>query len=390
MNINSTENELSNLYSIAHNFLKDKPKIYIDRLNFEFSEIKKQGFEEYWINLYKNNYKFDNNPNNLVLPWALGMVNDDPLTNRKTPILCSAKAADVYNYKEEHGTIPHDLIKDSDMPDIDIDCLPFSRDAIKNYAINKYSVVNDGYGSVCSVGTWQTFKLKLALLDVAGALGVEDRKKIEEYTSELPEEVDDLKIGGYAKCVKKVIKDGVETNCDTLYNTEKCPTCGSTDSDAPTIGRLLVELPLLNELNDRYPDVVKYALQLLGRVRNMGMHAGALIITDRPLYGNIPLAKNSQKGFWTSMWTEGRNTQLSKFGYIKWDVLGLKTLQYVFAASTYVFQNRGISFGKPIKKCILTMKDGTKKTFFENEIIQTNNGPMKAVELVDLIKSKNI
>ncbi len=78
-----------------------------------------------------------------------------------------------------------------------------------------------------------------------------------------------------------------------------------------------------------HKEVIDYAVKLVGRVRNMGMHAGALIIADRSLYGNIPMAKSSSKGYWVSMWTEGRNAQLSKFGYNKWDILGLKTLKYI-------------------------------------------------------------
>jgi DNA polymerase III alpha subunit len=95
--------------------------------------------------------------------------------------------------------------------------------------------------------------------------------------------------------------------------------------------------------------VIDTAKEMIGRIKNIGTHAAALIITDRNLFGNIPLAKVGSKGAWTSMWTEGRNAQLSKFGYVKWDWLGLKTLDYVFKSCKLICENRGISFGDKIE-----------------------------------------
>lgn len=403
---------------------------YEERLLFEIGEIEKQGAESVWISRLADGKKFVSNPNNLVLPWLLGMVDDDPIAARLKPMLNTVRASKVLQFKSEAGYVPHDLIKDPDSPDIDIDCLPAARDPIKQYAIDTYGQdYNDGYGSVCSVGTWQTYKFKSALIDSAVALkylergtnqqkhgakktgrkGVDDigtglavegskLEKAEQFTKLLPDEVDDLKEGGVAAC--KVIdpKKGKECGCkyggprfsadgfldEAMMNQEEltCPRCrergvtDSEDTESPTFAKLWREhQPLQNfykacekkrvELQAKweedqeknrvegkatetrvYPDIFSIALNLIGRIRNMGMHAGAIIITNRPLYGNIPMAKTGKKGFWTSMWTEGRSPQLSKFGYIKWDILGLKTLEYIFKACKLIEENRGISFGK--------------------------------------------
>jgi hypothetical protein len=384
---------------------------YEERLKFEIAEVEKQGAELIWVNRYSEGKKFLSNPNNLVLPWVLGMVDDDPIVARKTPMLNTVRAAKVLEFKDANGFIPHDLIKDPDSPDIDIDCLPAARDPLKEFAIKTYgSNHNDGYGSVCSVGTWQTYKFKSALIDSAVALGYMGRgtqqtkagvkrkgtksvddlgvtvdmeeaklEKAEQITKLLPDDVDDLKEGGLAPC-KAILPSGKE--CGHLYGSKKgelkCPKCWadrnveSTDTDGPTFAKLFEEHEPLRrfydscekrrvelqaewdkqrlenpELEERvYPPIFDVALNLIGRIRNMGMHAGAIIITNRPLYGNVPMAKTGSKGFWTSMWTEGRNTQLSKFGYIKWDLLGLKTLEYIFKACQLIEENRGISFGK--------------------------------------------
>lgn len=325
---------------------------YQNRLKFELAEAEKQGTEAVWVNRVNDGKKFASNPNNLVLPWLLGMVAEDPIATRTTPILNTARASKVLEFKNEHGYIPHDLIKDADSPDIDLDCLPTARDPIKEYAIQRYGQnFGDGYGSVCSVGTWQTYKFKSAIVDTAVALGLMDVYSAQQYTTQLPDEVDELKEGGKAVCKGRTLIEGddgtrKEKECKTSHSGLKCPKCGSADTDGPTIDKIMAEQPILVTLRSKYPQVLDAAVNLIGRVRNMGMHAGAIIITNQPLYGNIPLSRSSNKGYWTSMWTEGRNTQLSKFGYIKWDILGLKTLQYIFNCCKLIEENRGISFGK--------------------------------------------
>ncbi len=348
--------------------------VYHERLLFEIAEIEKQGAESIWVNRVRDNKKYVSNPNSLVLPWLLEMVSDDPITSRKEQMLNTVRASKIVDFKNVNGYIPKDLIKDSDSPDIDIDCLPDARDPLKEYAIQRYGQdYNDGYGSVCSVGTWQTYKFKQAIIDAAIALGTispykgqhHKPKKVDEqqnneapkdrkdryyvestYTTKLPDDVDELKEGGKATCKGKVRNAaGDEKDCGHAHAELVCEKCGSRETDGPTIAQLLQEHDVLQKLNAEFPDLIYTACNLVGRVRNMGMHAGAIIITNRPLYGNIPLARSSKKGYWVSMWTEGRNTQLSKFGYIKWDWLGLKTLQYIFQCCKLIEENRGISFG---------------------------------------------
>ncbi len=326
---------------------------YINRIRFEIDEVEKQGAEAYWENIISGDKIFEKNPNKILIPYLYGKVADDPLDTDE-PLLNTTAAAKVNDFIKKNGKVPVGFIKDTDMPDIDIDCLPEARDFLKEYAINKYSPNGDEYGSVCSVGTWQTFKFKSAVIGVAAAMGL-SRYDASRFTTEIDQIADDLGEGGYANCKGRVTDENdVDSECGYKHKEAVCPKCGSPDTDIPTIGRLLAEeKPTknfdkgpLNTLISAYPDIVEYALNIVGRISNLGMHAGALIITDRPVFGNIPLYKNSNKGFWTSIWTEGRNTQLSKFGYIKWDLLGLKTLKYIFRACNLIEENRGISFGE--------------------------------------------
>lgn len=332
-----------------YNIVADFSPQYLARLKFEISEINKQGANAYWLGIINSGKTFKNNPNKLLIPFLFDLVEEDPILSRDSELIVSSRVSDVKAYVAKYGKMPFDLIKDQDMPDIDIDCLPEARDPIKEHATEKFGaqINNDEYGPVCSVGTWQTYKFKSAIMDVSRALAAVDQAEVYELTTKLPEDVDALKDGGYAVCKNRVIDfdTNIESECGFVHKDATCPKCQSSDTESPTIGKLLLEYENLRDFNVKYPQVIEYAVKLVGRVRNMGMHAGALIIADRSLFGNIPLAKNSGKGYWVSMWTEGRNTQLSKFGYYKWDFLGLKTLEYIFKCSKLIELNRGISFG---------------------------------------------
>lgn len=280
---------------------------YVDRLNFEIKEIEKQGANAYWADRFNSSNKYETNKNGLVLPWLLGLTPVDPLTAK------------------------HNIVRSIDQPDIDIDCLPGARDKIKAYAAQKYGVEH-----VCSVGTWLTYKFKLALQDAARGLGAEVKEAM-AVTKVLPDDVDELKDGGQAACSK----------CGVKHNKLTCPACGSQDADGITIGRALEENEPLRIYNDTHPEIVDAAVKLLGKIRAMGKHAGGIIITNKILLGNIPMSisKGSDGAAqWTSMWTEGRNTQLSKLGYVKWDLLGLKTLQYIFETCKLIEATRGHKF----------------------------------------------
>lgn len=309
--------------------------VYCQRLKFEISEISKQGADAYWLDIINGDTHFQSNPNGLLLPWLLGLVADDPLAGRDR-VVTTTKYADIMAILASGEKLPPEIIRDPDNPDIDIDCLPEARDQIKAYATETYSKdIEDGYGAVCSVGTWNTYLLRSAIKDVSKATGLCDAREAELLTKELPDEVDDVKDDGRSSC----------KGCKTVHREAKCPKCGSFDTDTPTIGKLLEDHGDLKAFYDKHPRVIELAIRLVGRVRTIGKHAGALIIADRPLYGNIPMVFDSAQQQWKSIWSEGRETQLAKLGYTKWDILGLKNLRYIYEASRLIEQNYGISFG---------------------------------------------
>jgi DNA polymerase III alpha subunit len=349
--------DFDTLVKAAHRRLEklELPEIYTKRLNFEVEQVRMQGAARYWEDLVEANKKFDKNPNQLLLPWLLGRftgdANIDPVAHRSGPLMLSAKYDDVQDILKQTGKLPVDIRQDDDKPDIDIDCLPEVRNQIKDYVAKRY-----GKRNVASVGTWQAYLLKQAIADAYAGLGLEKinrdqgaKNRAIELTKILPDEVNEMREGGYGVCKGRVKENGVDKECGVKHKDLKCPQCQSEDTDTPTIAMIMRDFPEIGKFiaEDRqmHQQVIDTAIRLVGRIKHAGKHAGGLIIADRDLFGNVPMQYDKKTGQWVSIWTEGRNTQLSKFGYVKWDVLGLKNLSYIKTACMMIRENHGVSFG---------------------------------------------
>jgi DNA polymerase III alpha subunit len=258
---------------------------YHNRIIIEIKEIEKQGLNNYWVSCLMEGKKWDTNPNGLVLPYVLKMTSVDPI-------------------KEN---IEHEWVQQTDFPDIDSDYLPIARSFIKEYATNKYV-------HVCSVGNWNTYKPKSAIQDATRVLGG-DLNDAVAVTKNLPDDFDDLSLEDH-----KTIIENKDKNSEAMSDYEKYKP--------------------FYEYWDEKPDLIKIAFNLTGKIKSQGTHAGGLIIADRPVDNIIPLSKIKEN--WTSQWTEGKNTQLSKFGLIKFDILGLKTMLYIWKASNFIEKTHGI------------------------------------------------
>jgi hypothetical protein len=350
-----------------------------------------QGAQRYYEDLLESGRRFDKNPNQLLLPWLLrrftGEADRDPIAFRDGPLMLSARYDDVQAILKKIGKLPVDIRYDDDKPDIDIDCLPEARNKIKGYVAKRY-----GEKNVASVGTWQAYLLKQAIADAYTALsldkleggsmlgtGAKNRAII--LTKDLPEDVNEMREGGFGVCKGRVSDDnGPEKECGFKHKELYCPKCNSGDTDTPTIAMVLRDNPSIVEFINENPvhqDVIDIAICLVGRIKHAGKHAGGLIIADRDLFGNIPMQYDSKTDQWVSLWTEGRNTQLSKFGYIKWDILGLKNISYIKTCCEMINENYKISFGDRL--------EGWDESDQNNNIAgyYWENGEKKVIELND-------
>jgi DNA polymerase-3 subunit alpha len=186
---------------------------------------------------------------------------------------------------------------------------------------------------VCSVGYWITYQPRSAMSDVARVMGGDFRKVI-QISKGLPDEFDDLTLQDHKELMLKARDDGDARRDIEQYKEFYSYWADDTPAD-------------VNDPDSSPKRIVECAYRLVDKIKAQGTHAGGVIIADCPIDSIVPLSfikSGKKEGVWTSQWTEGlRSTQLSKFGLIKFDILGLKTMQYIWVACNFVRENRGIS-----------------------------------------------
>ena len=134
---------------------QDDYKLYLKRLINELIQIEVQEEAKYFLELYYVSKKYDNNENNLIVPWILSICFDFNIDKES-----------IYNMGE--------------LPDIDVDYLPQVRDYLKNeWAVNEF-----GKDYVCNIGNYGTFGLKSTFIDMARVHGL-DRGEILSITKQL-------------------------------------------------------------------------------------------------------------------------------------------------------------------------------------------------------------
>lgn len=87
------------------------------------------------------------------------------------------------------------------------------------------------------------------------------------------------------------------------------------------------------DFNKKYPEVMKLALELQGRIRSTGMHAAGLIISNKPIENFAPIESakepDSEAAAPRIPVIPYDMHQVEEIGFIKLDVLGLKALNVI-------------------------------------------------------------
>ncbi len=178
-------------------------------------------------------------------------------------------------------------------PDIDIDFCQERRGEIIRYVKEKY-----GEANVAQIGTFGTLKARGAIKDVGRTLGL-PLNRVAEVSEMVP---DDPKI---------TIKDALEQSED------------------------------LRKLYDNDPDIhelIDFASKLEGMARNIGTHAAAVVIADKPLTEYVPLMRVSGKEDIITQWSMG---DVEAAGLLKMDFLGLRNLTILSKSVDIIEQTTG-------------------------------------------------
>ena len=167
------------------------------------------------------------------------------------------------------------------MPDFDIDFCQEGRDRVIEYVKNKY-----GHDSVSQIATFGTMAAKAVIRDVGRVLGM-------GYNH----------VDGVAKLVPNQI--GI-----TLATAMK--------QEAQFNDRIKAE--------EEVAELMALALKLEGIARNVGMHAGGVLIAPGPLTDFTPLYVADGSASFISQYDKD---DVEKVGLVKFDFLGLTTLTII-------------------------------------------------------------
>ena len=176
-----------------------------------------------------------------------------------------------------------------DPPDIDTDFLYAGRDKVIQH-------LEDYYGSECvaHIGTYSEMGVKSGLKDVCRVL-------------EIP--------FGESNNITK-----------TIDEVNNAPGIKFKDLDAMKDGDENEQKAWekFNQLENRYPEVFRLARAFEGTPRNQGVHASGILVTPCPVTDVAPV--RYKDGVAITLYT---GPQLEHFNFIKYDFLGLKTLDII-------------------------------------------------------------
>jgi DNA polymerase-3 subunit alpha len=178
-------------------------------------------------------------------------------------------------------------------PDIDIDFCQERRGEIIRYVKEKY-----GEANVAQIGTFGTLKARGAIKDVGRTLGL-PLHRVAEISEMVP---DDPKI---------TIKDALE-------QSEGLKKIYENDPDTR--------------------ELINFAGKIEGMARNIGTHAAAVVIADKPLTEYVPLMRVSGKEDIITQWSMG---DVEAAGLLKMDFLGLRNLTILSKSVDMIEQTTG-------------------------------------------------
>ena len=178
-------------------------------------------------------------------------------------------------------------------PDIDIDFEKERRSEVLQYVKDKYGINN-----VAQIGTFGTLAARASVRDTGRALGL-PLNRVDSVVAKVP---DELKI---------------------------------------TLPKALDKSEELKKFYDDDPEVrelLDLAQQIEGLARNVGTHACAVVIADRPLTDYVPLQTVSGK---TEIVTQWCYQDVEAAGLLKMDFLGLRNLTMLSRAVQLIEQTTG-------------------------------------------------
>ncbi|MGN1056959.1 MAG: DNA polymerase III subunit alpha [Comamonas sp.] len=269
---------------------------YVERLEFELGIILKMGFPGYFlivadfINWAKNNGcpvgPGRGSGAGSLVAYVLKITDLDPIH---------------YNLLFERFLNPERV----SMPDFDVDFCQANRDRVIDYVKDRY-----GRNAVSQIATFGTMAARAVIRDVGRALDL-----------------------SYNFCdgISKLIP-----NKPGLHVTLKYPPNPKKEGDKYTYA--IEAEPILAQRIEQEEDVknlIELAQKLEGMTRNIGMHAGGVVIAPGKLTDFCPLYQQPGSDSAVAMFDKD---DVEQIGLVKFDFLGLATLTILEIAREFIMK----------------------------------------------------
>ena len=289
------EKRLAQLYPDAAVRKAERAR-YVERLDFEIATILKMGFPGYFlivadfINWARNNGcpvgPGRGSGAGSLVAYAMGITGLDPLQ---------------YNLLFERFLNPERV----SMPDFDIDFCQGNRERVIDYVKQKY-----GRDAVSQIATFGTMAAKAALRDVGRVLGM-------GY--------------GHVDSIAKLIPAPPGKQV-TLARVPPEPEPGLiyARKEAP-------ELEQREAAEEEVAELLRLAMRVEGLTRNVGMHAGGVLIAPGKITDFCPLYMQPGSDSAVSQFDKD---DVEAIGLVKFDFLGLATLTILELAKEFIKARR--------------------------------------------------
>lgn len=285
------QERMLHLYPDAAEREKQMPR-YLERLEFELNTILKMGFPGYFlivadfINWAKNNGcpvgPGRGSGAGSLVAYALKITDLDPLR---------------YNLLFERFLNPDRV----SMPDFDIDFCQGNRDRVIDYVKDKY-----GRDAVSQIATFGTMAAKAALRDVGRVLGM-GYGHVDSIAKLVP--------APPGKTVT-LARPGDKPDPGLIYARTEAPEIEQREKNEEEVAELLA-----------------LAERVEGMVRNIGMHAGGVLIAPGKITDFCPLYMQPGSDSAVSQFDKD---DVEAIGLVKFDFLGLATLTILEMAKEFI------------------------------------------------------
>ncbi len=293
LSFDGLEVRLAHLYPDPQKRDAERPR-YVERLEFELGTIIKMGFPGYFLIVadfinWAKNHGCPVGPGRgsgagSLVAYALKITDLDPLE---------------YNLLFERFLNPERV----SMPDFDIDFCQTNRDRVIDYVKDKY-----GRDAVSQIATFGTLAARAAIRDVGRVLDL-------SYT--------------FCDGISKLIPNKPGKPVTIQYPP---PDLSDDDKEKYAIAAE-PQLAERIENDDEVRTLIELAQKLEGMTRNIGMHAGGVLIAPGKLTDFCPLYQQPGSDSAVSQYDKG---DVEDVGLVKFDFLGLATLTIMELAKEFI------------------------------------------------------